>query len=156
MQENRTLPREQRRFFIRDCFIDGDVMDSLFVEATKEDYDEWHREYQKQYRKRVREGGVVVFSVDMPTRTSAGLPLIEILSDDLSWEEKMIDDILLSDLRQKLAIWRDWANELLDFYLSGEQMHATKILAAKYGVSEQIIRRRKRELESFVKKYFNF
>jgi len=29
-------------------------------------------------------------------------------------------------------------------------------MARKYGLSEQLIRRRKRELETFIKKYFNF
>lgn len=35
MAENRTLPREQRRFFIRDCIEDCEVIDSLYIEVDK-------------------------------------------------------------------------------------------------------------------------
>ena len=36
MQMNRTLPREQRRFFIRDCIEDCEVIDSLYIEVDKD------------------------------------------------------------------------------------------------------------------------
>lgn len=156
MQVNRTLPREQRRFFIRDCIEDCNVMDAIYIEVAKEDYDKWHRENQQKYEKRIKTGDIITFSIDTPTKTSEGLPLVDIVSDEFDWEEKMIDDILLMELRNRLEGWREWANELLDYYLAGEQIAATRILASKHGLSEQLIRRRKRELEAYIKKYFNF
>ena len=68
----------------------------------------------------------------------------------------MVDSLYLREFRVQLAAWKEWANELFDYYLAGEQADATKILAKKYGLSEQLIRRRKRELETFIKKYFIF
>ena len=156
MAENRTLPRERRRFFIRDCIEDCEVIDSLYIEVDKDSYDVWHRENQQKYEKRVKSANIITFSIDIPTKTSEGLPLVDIISDRTDWEEKMIDDILLMELREKLAAWKEWANELLDYYLAGEQMAATKMLAKKYVLSEQLIRRRKRELETYIKKYFVF
>ena len=35
MQENRALPREQRRFFMQDTFEDCGSMDSLYIETTR-------------------------------------------------------------------------------------------------------------------------
>lgn len=43
MAENRTLPREQRRFFIRDCIEDCEVIDSLYIEVDKDSYDVYLR-----------------------------------------------------------------------------------------------------------------
>ena len=66
----------------------------------------------------------------------------------------MIDAIRMKELRTRLAAWRTWANELLDYYLAGEKIAATRILSKKYGVSEKTIRQRKRALEEFVQNFF--
>lgn len=156
MAENRGLPREQRRFFIQDCIEDCGCMDCMYIETTREEYDKWHAENQRKYRHRMSCGEVEILSLDVSTQTQDNSCLVDVLEDGVNWEEVIIDGIRLRELRIRLAAWRDWANELLDYYLAGEQMSATKILAAKYGLSEQLIRRRKRDLETFVKKYFGF
>lgn len=156
MEQNRNLPREQRRFFIQDCFEDGGILDCMYIEASREDYNKWHAENQRRYRQRQSSGDADVLSLDISTQTSADERMIDIMSDGIDWENMMLSEICLKELRCKLAAWRDWANELMDYYLAGEQMAATGILSAKYGLSEQLIRRRKRELENFIKKYFDF
>ena len=153
---NRGLSREQRRFFIQDCFEDCGTMDCLYIETTKEDYDKWHAENQRRYRQRISCGDIETLSLDISIQTDDGSSMLDIMDDGINWEEVIIDGIRMRELRVRLASWRDWANELLDYYLAGEQMAATKILAKKYGLSEQLIRRRKRDLESYVKKYFGF
>ena len=66
----------------------------------------------------------------------------------------MIDAIRMKELRTRLAACRTWANELLDYYLAGEKIAATRSLSKKYGVSEKTIRQRKRALEEFVQNFF--
>lgn len=38
---NRKLPREQHRFFIKDCIADGGEMDCMYIEVSKSEYDKW-------------------------------------------------------------------------------------------------------------------
>ena len=80
--------------------------------------------------------------------------MVDVLEDGVDWENAIIDNIRMKELRVKLATWREWANELLDYYLVGEKTAATRILSEKYGVSEKTIRLRKRLLEEFIRDYF--
>ena len=81
--------------------------------------------------------------------------MLDVMPDGVDWEDVILDGLRMRELRKRLAVWKEWANELLDYYLDGEQVAATRILAEKYGISEQVIRRRKRMLEDYVKSYFN-
>ena len=155
MEDNRGISTDKRRYFIKDCFEDGNTIDCLYYEASKADFDKWHAEKQRYYRRHESDKNIAILSLDISTCTEDGC-ISDILTDGVDWENKIIDSILIKELRVKLAGWRDWANELLNYYLTGEQMDATKILAKKHGVSEQIIRRRKRELEAFLKKFLRF
>ncbi len=154
MQENRALPREQRRFFMQDTFEDCGSMDSLYIETTREKYDEWHAENERRYRKRKSYGEVEILSLDVSTQTADDSCMVDVLEDGVDWENAIIDNIRMKELRVKLATWREWANELLDYYLVGEKTAATRILSEKYGVSEKTIRLRKRLLEEFIRDYF--
>ena len=54
----------------------------------------------------------------------------------------------------ELKAWRPWALDLLAAYVSGNSKACTKKLAAKYHVSEQVIRKYKRQFKKFIKKFF--
>ena len=155
LQENRNLPRELRRFFVQDCFEDCGMMDCLYIEASREEYDKWHAENQRKYRQRTDCGDVEIISLDVSVVTEDSSTMLDVMPDGVDWEDVILDGLRMRELRKRLAVWKEWANELLDYYLDGEQVAATRILAEKYGVSEQIIRRRKRMLEDYVKAYFN-
>ena len=38
LKENRGLPAERRRYFIKDCFADGDELDCMYIEMTAVEY----------------------------------------------------------------------------------------------------------------------
>ena len=42
LKENRGLPAERRRYFIKDCFADGDELDCMYIEMTAVEYREWN------------------------------------------------------------------------------------------------------------------
>ena len=153
LEDNRALPRQERRFFVQDSIVDFDGVDTVYIEASKEEYDRWHAENQRVYRKRERAGEVEMLSFDISTQTTDDATLLDTMTDGINWEDAMIEEIRLKELREKLAAWRDWANELLDYYLDGMQMEATAILSEKYGVSQKTIRLRKRSLEEVLKKF---
>ena len=150
MEQNRALPREQRRFFIEDCIHEGSELDCIFIESTKEDYDKWHREAQKKYRKKQHFDGVTVVSIDLEETEDSGMALIGKLGDNLDWEMRMLSDIRMRELRQALRNWKPWSSEMLELYLDGRQLQAAKIMSTCHGISEQMVRRRKKEFEAYV------
>ena len=79
--------------------------------------------------------------------------LQDILSSGEDVEKSVYDQMLLDDLRQGLAAWRPWGNDLLDFYLEGQARNCNGVIAQKYGVSERAVRKYKRQFEQFVKNF---
>ncbi|MDO4650979.1 MAG: hypothetical protein Q4B26_20265, partial [Eubacteriales bacterium] len=131
MVQNRTLPREQRRFFIEDCIHEGGELDCIFIETSKEDYDKWHREAQKKYRKKQHLDGISVVSIDLEESEDSGMALIGKLSDNLDWEMRMLSDIRMQELRRALSNWKPWALEMLELYLDGRQRQAAKSMSVR-------------------------
>ena len=150
---NRSLPRAERRFFIKDCITESNGMDCIYIETSKDEYDRWHSMHQVRYKKRKDAGEVIVDSLDAYPRLDDDSAWVDMMADGVDWENRMIDQVRMKELREELNHWRDWANELLDFYLTGMQMEATAILSEKYGVSAKTIRQRKRALEEVLKKF---
>ena len=64
LQYNRTAPKEQRRYFIRDSFDDCGKLDCMFIEVTREKYEEWHREKSAKYRNRKSKAAYLHISLD--------------------------------------------------------------------------------------------
>ena len=52
LKKNKTLPREQRRFFITDAFEDCGEIDCMYIETTQEEYNKWHSQKVESERKR--------------------------------------------------------------------------------------------------------
>ena len=63
------------------------------------------------------------------------------------------DQMVIDMLRIELAEWRPWANDLLDYYLSGTERSCSEAISEKYGVSTRTVRKYKQQLEDFIKKY---
>ena len=61
---------------------------------------------------------------------------------------------LMDELKKQLFAWKPWAVDLLAYYLAGKKKSCTAAMAKKYGVSEQVIRKYKRQFEKFVKNFF--
>ena len=61
---------------------------------------------------------------------------------------------VLPKLKKQLFAWKPWAADLLAYYLAGKKKSCTAAMAKKYGVSEQVIRKYKRQFEKFVKNFF--
>ena len=68
LKENRGLPAERRRYFIKDCFADGDELDCMYIEMTAVEYREWNSKNTVAQRKRKAGSIYSVLSLD------AGVP----------------------------------------------------------------------------------
>lgn len=73
--------------------------------------------------------------------------------DSQNTENSVVDEILMDELKQALAVWKPWAPDLLEHYLAGRKRSCTAEMAEKYGVSEQVIRKYKRQFERFIKDF---
>ena len=65
-------------------------------------------------------------------------------------EDIAIDRILIEEIRVALRGWKPWAEELLDFYLSGGKRCCTESLCKRYNLKERTIRKRKEEFNKFI------
>ena len=50
LEDNMTLPKEQRRYFYRDAITDNDTRDYIFMEVPRETFFEWTNQDRATYR----------------------------------------------------------------------------------------------------------
>ncbi len=156
VEADKSLPASQQRHFIVDCIADGQDKDRMVIETTAAEYRAWNRERMASARNRVLGRGYQELSLDVPVCIEdAMLDLKEMLKSGEQVEEQASSRMLAIQLREALTAWKPWANDMLACYLRGEQRSCTDILATKYGVSPQVIRKYKRQFEKFIKKFFD-
>lgn len=150
---NRTLPREQRRFFIENRIREGNTWDCMFIETSREEYNKWHSQEAMRSRNLRAARDYQIISLDHGCSFDDDVEFAETLADSTNFEEEVASDMFMADLRAALSAWRAWANELLDYYLAGKRLESTRILSKKYGVSAVTIQKRKKMLDQFIKEY---
>ncbi len=152
--ENKGLPAAQRRYFILDYIADGDDLDCMVIEASLEEYRAWDRSRPAEKRNRRAGQAFQHLSLNAPLNDSedAGT-LLDIIPAETQVESMACDLVLMDELKKALADWKPWANDLLELYLNGQKRACTGILAKKYGVSVQVIRKYKRQFEKFIKDF---
>ena len=153
VHENRNLPLEQRRYFIADCIEEAGFIDRMFIEVTHSEYRRWNSRHTMSERNRKAKKQFHHLSLDAVLAETAGLKLKDCLVDSQNTENSVVDEILMDELKQALAVWKPWAPDLLEHYLAGRKRSCTAEMAEKYGVSEQVIRKYKRQVERFIKDF---
>lgn len=152
---NKSLPKEEKRYFITDRIMEADGEDRMYIEVSLEEYQEWNSKNTVAIRKRKYESCFTTISLDDELSDQEDLDHEDILADEYDLESEVIDSILISELRKALKDWPPWATEILDSYLSGRKKECTSEIAQKYDVSEQTARSYKKKVENFLK-YFLF
>lgn len=154
VERNKQLPLDQQRYFVIDYITESSEIDRMVIETTAEDYRVWHKEHMASERNRRLGNAYQFVALDALRRGTDGFEYIQedILSDE-QLEEIVCNQMILEDLRLKLAEWRPWANDLLDMYLLGNQRSCSSVIAEKYGVSDRVVRKYKRQLEDFIKNF---
>ena len=154
IRQESVLPKEQRRYFIKDCIIEKGEFDCIYMEVSYKEYLEWNREHMKQERNRQASLSFTHLSLENSLYTSEDARKIseELVSSE-NLEDKVLDLVQLMEFRQKLRKWRPWGVDMMELYLTGQQRQATSIIASKYHVSPQRARRYKGQFEKFIKKF---
>ena len=153
LQNNRTCPRELRRYFIRDCIVEGEEVDSIFIEVSEEEYREWHRENETKRRRRIQDEDVVVLSLNAKVNGGEGDELIDLIPGKDNTEEDVLMNLLFVELRCRLAAWKPWANELLSVFMTLPKDQIISFIVNKDGVTIRTAQRRKKELENYIRKF---
>lgn len=112
---NRTLPREKRRFFIESRIREGNSWDRMFIETSKKEYDKWHSQEEMRRRNLKAAEGYKFLSLDYGCSFDDGVDFEETIASSSDLEEEIASDMFMADLRAALTMWKDWANELLDY-----------------------------------------
>ena len=151
---NRNLPTEQRRYFISDCIEDGKEIDRMIIEVGYDEYRRWNSRHTIMERSRKAGKQYQHLSLDAVLSEADEITLLECLSGTENMEAAVIDDILMDELKKQLSNWKPWAADMLEQYLAGRKRSCSADMAEKYGVSEQVIRKYKRQFEEFIRKFF--
>ena len=155
LKKNRTLPRDERRYFTKDSIGEGYDRDDMYIETTREEYNKWHVENEMKRRNDVAKRDYTFVSLSEPVyKNNDDLPYEEIISDGCDMEEMSIDNMLFKELRVALAEWHDWAEELLDYSLAGEFRTCTGKIMSKYGISYPAVKKRKDAFKEFVSNFY--
>ena len=154
LKRNKTLPRDQRRFFITDAFEDCGEIDCMYIETTQEEYNKWHSKKVYSERKRKIEEQYRKVSLQYPYPSNEGFYYEDVVPCDYDLEESVLEALKLEALKKELSEWKPWGIEMLELYLSGKKEEATFIFSEEYGVSIRQAQRWKLSFESYVKKFF--
>ena len=155
LQHNRTGPLSERRYFIRDCVVDGQSVDSIFIEVTEEEYKEWHRKEEIKRRRQIQEESNIILSLNAKVSGAESEELINTISCGADTEKEAMTMLLLQDLEQALDEWKPWAKDLLHDYLKDTSDHFTLTFAKRCGVSVRTAQRRCVQFERFVEKFLS-
>lgn len=151
---NRYLPTEHRRYFIADCIEDGKEIDRMIIEVSYAEYKKWNSRHTITERSRKAGKEYRFLSLDAVLNETDDITLLECLRSAEDMEAAVISEMIMDELEKQLFAWKPWAVDLLAYYLAGKKKSCTAAMAKKYGVSEQVIRKYKRQFEKFVKNFF--
>ncbi len=146
-------PENRHRRFLRLTGEPHGEADTLFIEATEEQYRAWKNEYEAARYRSDRDKGITVLSLDQPLSVKDGMALHDLIPDEHESVEEMA---LKSALTSQVLSWVNSLPEedrklLLAYYADGK---TTVQLAREYGVSQQAISKRLGRLLSRLKKIF--
>jgi len=121
VKANKGLPEEQKRCFIRDVIIDRDKIDLMVYEAPRALYLEWHRaqEAARSNWNMIRKNNIQFLSFEalIYNENHWNNFLHRIMSDN-KMADMVISQMDVELLRAALDVWKPWANDLLDCYMT--------------------------------------
>ena len=156
IKSNKEATGTERRYFIADFIEESWGIDCLVIETSAEVHHKWSVEHNKVYRNRKYrdKNSYVVLSLDaeFSGENSSQLEFLPETMDENGYDTT-VSDITLEQLRGALKKWRPWAEEMMNFYISGKKRSCNAFFAEKYGVSGRQVEQYKKQFEEFVKKF---
>jgi hypothetical protein len=156
--KNRGLSQDQRRYFIKDCFEDNGILDCMYIETSKDYYNKWNAEHTMTERNRKYGQFIQKLSLDaeISDSESGETSLMDTISDGFSIENEFIYNEMMEELHCKLSVWKPWANEMLNYILSDQEVEMIDVLSKKYNISKRTIWYRKTELKKIIYDFLKY
>lgn len=154
VKEDAQLPRSQRRCFICDTIADGRDLDCMVMETTFEEWQAWDKEQRQTRRNHLLKKRYEHLSADALEDDEREHTLMNEIMRSEGFEIEAVGHLAVEELRKALVVWRPWGAMLLDYYIAGEHRTCTQELAKYCDVSEQVVRKYKRQFENFVADFF--
>lgn len=126
----------------------------MIIEVSYDEYRRWNSWHTISEHNRKEGKKYQHLSLDAVLNESDGIELLECVGGIEDIDAEAMDEILMKELKRQLAAWKPWATDMLEIYLAGNKGTCSAAMAAKYGVSEQVIRKYKRQFEEFIKNFF--
>lgn len=150
LKENRSLPSEQRRRFIRDCFEDGGDLDCMYIEVSAPAHRKWNSENTMRQHSRKKGEQYAMLSLDTRAPGDGVDTLHEYIPSGFDLDRMVTDAVLMTELKKALRSWKPWAEELFGLYMAGQKRSCTQTLCQKYQLSDRAVQKRKAAFEKFV------
>lgn len=108
VKRNKSLPKEQKRYFISDCIEESDGIDRMYIEVSYEEYKKWNvkntillknREYKKKF---------TIVSFEEILFKNKDLLNKDSLTDKADVENEAIANINNKELIKALSEWQPW------------------------------------------------
>lgn len=155
LADNRRRPKDQRRYFIADCIGEGEDMDRMFIEVSREEHHRWNSRHTVSERNRKYGNQYTCISLDTMLLHTDELHVGDTLADPICIEDEIVAKMQIAELEDALRAWKPWAMDLYKAYLSGRKKSCTEDIAKKYCVSCRTVRTYRNQFEKFVKEYLS-
>ena len=152
--KNRSLPVEERRYFIKEKSLDVDNPDILFIEVSREEYIMWNRENNARYKNNVAGQAYSMVALEsVKDAVDNGKVDEAVFYDYEDGYEDCLAEILLEELCEELRNWKPWAMDMLHIYMkNGAEICAAKF-ANRYGIGSSTARRYVSQFEQKIKNF---
>lgn len=147
VENNKLLPKNERRYFITDTINEFGVFDCMIMEVPYADYLPWHSGRSPEARNRVLRKTYQHVSIDAGS--------LENTVSISNMEDMVEGSVLVAELRNALQIWNTWAVFVLDMYLGNHHSDAIPFIMAQCSVSKSTAYRYIGQFKSFIKKFLS-
>ena len=107
IRQKPSLPKEQRRYFIKDCIVEKGHVDCIYIEVSYEEYQEWNREHMRKERNRYAGQNFIHLSLEESLYSQENSRLIaDDLVEEANLEDIVLDHVRLMELLEKLRQYR--------------------------------------------------
>ena len=144
-ENNKLLPKDERRYFISDIISESGNLDCMVMEVPYKEFLHWLADQSPANRNNALKKKYSHLSLDESVMNDS--------IDPKCFEDNVMSQVCMIQLRQALEAWRPWAVDFLNFYLNGKKASSTAFVAEKYNVSQRMARNYKKQFEGFVKKF---
>ncbi len=155
INNNLKLPLTQRRFFMKDVIKEVNHLDEIYIEVSHKEYKKWNSENTVYLKKSKYKENYTFQSLNIDWEKNKENENYKDFNSINLVEELTLDNVLMEEIIKKIREWKPWGEDLFLEYMKGNKRNCTRDLAVKFNVSDNTIRRYKKEFENFIKKIIN-